>query len=272
VSYGAREVAATLGVSVGQVRAFVRSGFLDPERGPRGELRFSFQDLVLLRTANELVAARIPPRRIRRALDRLRAQLPAGSPLTGVHIRAESGRIVVGDGASRWHPESGQALFDFGVAEVAGAVAPLALEEEAPLRGEPTAEEWYQFGCDLEEAEPAKAADAYRRAVELDEEHADARINLGRILHQAGRPDVAAVQYQLALDARPDDATAAFNLGVALEDMKKPERAIAAYLIAVSLDQRAADAHWNLARLYEARDDRAGALRHLRSYRKLTRR
>ncbi len=80
--YGAREVAEMLGLSVGQVRSYVRSGFLSPERGPGRQLRFSFQDLVLLRTAAHLVSERIPPRRVRRALAALREQLPAGRPLT----------------------------------------------------------------------------------------------------------------------------------------------------------------------------------------------
>src|SRR5579871_2000822 len=101
MSYGAREVAATLGLSLSQVRAFVRAGFLEPARVGR-RLRFSFQDLVLLRTAHELLAARIPARRIRRALARLRDRLPAGRPLTGLHIRAEGNRIVVGDGGARF--------------------------------------------------------------------------------------------------------------------------------------------------------------------------
>ncbi|MGH7806347.1 MAG: MerR family transcriptional regulator, partial [Candidatus Binatia bacterium] len=52
--YTARDVAKLLALSIGQVRSFVRAGFLVPERGPRGEFRFTFQDLVLLRTAKEL--------------------------------------------------------------------------------------------------------------------------------------------------------------------------------------------------------------------------
>src|SRR5437899_3444176 len=104
--YGAREVAKMLGLSLGQVRAYVRAGFLDPERGPRGELRFTFQDLILLRTAKELTAAKIAPRRVRRALKRLREQLPSGQPLTGVNIAAEGNRIVVHDGRAKWNPES----------------------------------------------------------------------------------------------------------------------------------------------------------------------
>src|SRR6267154_1299541 len=56
--YGSREVSRMLGLSVGQLRSYVRAGFLKPARGPRGELRFNFQDLVLLRTAQGLVGAR----------------------------------------------------------------------------------------------------------------------------------------------------------------------------------------------------------------------
>src|SRR5260370_11034470 len=106
--YGAREVAKMLGLSVGQVRSFVRAGFLDPARGPRGELRFSFQDLVLLRTAQGLVSARIPPPRVRSALRKLKQTLPEGRALRGVHIRAQGERTVLAHGRERWGPASGQ--------------------------------------------------------------------------------------------------------------------------------------------------------------------
>src|SRR5882724_2012181 len=108
--YGAREVAKMLGLSVVPVSLNVKAGFLEPTRGARGQLRFSFQDLVLLRTAQGLVSARIAPRRVRSALRKLKEQLPEGRPLRGVHIRAEGDRIVVGDGGSSWSPESGQVL------------------------------------------------------------------------------------------------------------------------------------------------------------------
>ena len=48
--YGSNEVARMLGLSVQRVRSFVRAGFLEPQRGPRNELRFTFHDLVMLRT------------------------------------------------------------------------------------------------------------------------------------------------------------------------------------------------------------------------------
>src|SRR5438477_12791106 len=98
--YGAREVAKMLGLSLGQVRAYVRAGFLVPERGPRRELRFSFQDLVLLRTAKGLLSAEVSSRRVRRALKKLRDSLPSDRPLTGLHITAEASRLIVRDGAA----------------------------------------------------------------------------------------------------------------------------------------------------------------------------
>lgn len=262
--YGAREVAKMLGLSVGQVRAYVRAGFLEPSRGPRGELRFSFQDLVLLRTAQGLVSARIAPRRVRSALRKLKEQLPEGRPLRGVHIRAEGDRIVVGDGRASWSPESGQTLFDFEAQELARKVTPLQLR----ARGG-DASDFYERACDLEETAPDEARDAYRRALELDPAHADAWVNLGRLLHEAGDARAAAEHYRRAIELRPDDVTALFNLGVALEDLRMPDEAMLAYRTALAADPGCADAHYNLAHLYESRGDAAGALRHLRTYRKL---
>src|SRR5258708_7932587 len=226
--YGAREVAKMLGLAVGQVRSFVRAGFLDPARGPRGELRFSFQDLVLLRTAQGLVSARIPPRRVRSALRKLKEQLPEGRPLRGVHIRAEGDRIVVGDSRARWSPESGQVLFDFGARELARKVAPLQLR--TPFQGD--AADWYERGCDLDEVAPDEARDAYRRALELEPDHADAHVNLGRLLHEAGDARAAAEHYRRAIELTPANVIALVNLGVPLEDLRIPEAAILAYRLA----------------------------------------
>src|SRR5438105_5879280 len=204
--YGAREVAKMVGLSVAQVRSFVRAGFLDPGRGPRGEMRFSFQDLVLLRTAKGLVSARIAPRRVRSALRKLKEQLPEGRPLRGVHIRAEGDRIVVGDGRSSWSAESGQILFDFGTQELARKVAPLQLR----ARGG-DASDWYERACDREETAPDEARDAYRRALELDPDLADAWVNLGRLLHETGDPRAAAQHYRKAIELCPDNVIALFN-------------------------------------------------------------
>ena len=273
--YATREVADLLGLSRGQVRSYVRSRFLHPERGPRGAYRFSFQDLVFLRTAKGLLAARVGPRRVRRVLARLREQLPDGRRLAGLHITAEGGRIVVDDGSARWHPESGQILFDFDVAEIAERSATVVRHAfrraRVEARGGFTAEDWHQWACELEPSSPEEAAEAYRKALEIDPAHADAHVNLGRLLHEAGDVRAAEVHYRCALDARPANPAAAFDLGVALEDLGRAREAVVAYERAIRMDPRYEDAHYNAGRLYEQLGDAAAALRHLKAYRKLVR-
>jgi tetratricopeptide (TPR) repeat protein len=272
--YSSKDVAKLLSLTVAQVRAFARDGFLTPSRARKGngELQFSFQDLVILRAAKGLVAARIPTRRIRRALKKLRLELPRGRSLAELHIVAEGDRIVVSDGDTAWNPESGQVSIDFAVADLATRAAPIARRTAQAARlaeGDFDAAGWYELGIELEAVAPVEARDAYRRALELDAHHADAHVNLGRLLHEQGLVEEAARHYRQALHECPDHATAAFNLAIALEDLGRPADAIEAYRAALATDPRLADAHYNVARLYETAGKKAAALRHLSIYRRL---
>lgn len=279
--YTTRDVAALLGIPVAQVRSYVRSGFLVPGQGPRGEYRFTFQDLILMRTAKGLVEARVPPRRIVLALRNLRDQLPEGKPITGVRISAQDHHVVVRDGREVWNPESGQALLDFEVSDLAreaasldnqrarrfaAAAVPEAVEPEAD-----SADEWFDRGAELEYDDPAAAEDAYRQALEIDPTMVDARLNLGRLLHEAGRTVEAEGHYRTALETRPDDSTALFNLGVALQDLHRPAEAAEVYEKALEIDPALADAHYNLAVVYEEMGRKKAAIRHLKAYKLLGR-
>src|SRR5205814_10221315 len=97
-----------------------------PGPARRVALRFSFQDLSILRTAKGLVAARIPTRRHRRALRRLRTERPRGRSLAELRIAAEGDRIVVSDGEATWSPESDQMQIDFAISDLATRAPPLA--------------------------------------------------------------------------------------------------------------------------------------------------
>ena len=267
--YSTKDVAALLGLPPQRVRSYVRAGFLAPRQGPRGEYYFSFQDLVLLRTANGLLAARVPRRRVKLALQKLREQLPGDQPLTGVRISAEGHHVVVRDGHDLWNPESGQKLFDFELAELAREASSLPLRTAEPEEKPESAEDWFDHAVEIEEDSPEEAMAAYRKALELDSRLADAHLNLGRLLHDRGEVAEAQACYRAALTARPDDATAAYNLGVALQDLGRLRDAAQAYEIAVTLDGSFADAHYNLAGLYEELGEPEAAFRHLRTYRKL---
>jgi tetratricopeptide (TPR) repeat protein len=269
--YSTKDVAGLLGLSAEQVRSYVRAGFLAPRQGPRGEYYFSFQDLVLLRTAKGLLAARVPRRRVRLALQNLREQLPEDRPLTGVRISAQGHHVVVRDGRDVWNPESGQTLFDFELSELAREAATLPLQTPPQTHAEPVgAADWYERGCELEESSPEQAMAAYTRALEMDPGLPDAHVNLGRLLHERGDAAGAERHYRLALAALPEDPTSAYNLGVALQDLGRAREAVAAYEAALARDANYADAHYNLAGLYEELGEPEAAFRHLRTYKALT--
>ena len=272
--YSTKDVAALLGLSAAQVRSYVRAGFLSPTQGARGEYYFSFQDLIVLRTAKGLLAARVPRRRVRLALQNLRAQLPEDRALTGVRISAQGHHVVVRDGRDVWNPESGQAVFDFELAELARGASTLPLrtparEEDGKTDEPEQGTDWYERGAELEEDSPEEAMAAYRRALEIDPDLADAHVNLGRLLHEREETVEAERHYRLALAARPDDTTAAYNLGVVLQDLGRLREAADAYVAALELDRTLADAHYNLSGIYEQLGEPEAAFRHLRTYRTL---
>lgn len=271
--YSARDVAKLLGLPVSRVHSYVRSGFLKPGRGSRRELTFSFQDVVVLRTASELVRARIAPARVKRILKKLANELPEGRSLAGMTIIAEGNRVVARAGGSRWNVESDQRLFDFDVAELARSAKPIARRAALAARDaehEFSADDWYEMGVHLETAAPDDARDAYRRALESAPNHADAHVNLGRLLHEHGDLVAAEEQYRAALAVQPESVLAAFNLGVVLEDQGRSDDAVGVYERLVKRERGCADAHFNLARLYERSGRKIASLRHLKEYEKLT--
>jgi tetratricopeptide (TPR) repeat protein len=251
----------------------VRAGFLSPRRGPRREYRFTFEDLVLLRAAAGLVAARIPARRVLEALRSLRRQLPDRRSLAGVRIAAAGSEITVRDGGELWEPVSGQVVLDFEVAALARHAAPLTLRRAEAARAADSlaADEWYDLAWELEAASTEEAEAAYQRALDLDPGHVDAHVNLGRLLHEQGKVAAAERHYRTAFGLRPGDGTAAFNLGVALEDLGREREAMGAYQAAIDAEPDNADAYYNLSGLCERLGQRATALAHLKAYRRLVR-
>src|SRR5688572_23366565 len=93
----------------------VRARYASPAKGPRGALRFSFRDLVLLRTARNLLAAGISQRRVGEALRTIRAQLPEDLPARGLSVTAAGGRVIVHEAGERRDAVSGQLLLAFEV-------------------------------------------------------------------------------------------------------------------------------------------------------------
>jgi len=271
VSYSVRDVERVLRLPPDITRNLIKAGFVKPARGARREYRFSFQDLIVLRTARALLDANIPPRRIRRSLENLRRELPQSLPLSGLSISAVGDHVVVREGEARRQVESGQYLLGLDVSLENGVLQVVEHKQE-PVQEVPSRQpvrDWFSQALTLESSDPPAALAAYRHAVEDDPANAAAWTNWGRLLHEQGRTPEAADLYRRALTHTGPDALLLFNQGVALEDLGKPAAALAAYQSALEEDPDLADCHYNLARLYEALGKPRHAIRHLGQYRRL---
>ena len=264
--YGVRDVERLIGLPRSTIRSLIEAGFVSPTRGPRRGLQFSFQDLIVLRAAQALAAASIPRRRINRALKELRRHLPDAMPLSGLAISAVGDRVVVKEGGSRWQAESGQYLLAFEGDPAAGS---LSVIERAGTPQAGGAEDWFERGVALENRDTQGALEAYEQAVAADPASIKAHINLGRLLHEAGRLTRAERVYREAIRVNGGDPLLLYNLGVVLDDMGRINDAMEAYEAALRANPRLADCHFNLALLCEQLKKPKLAIRHMAQYRRL---
>ncbi len=264
--YGVRDVEKLLRLPRSTIRALIEAGFVSPGRGPRKAWLFSFQDLIVLRTAQALTAAKVPPKRITRSMKELRRHLPDSMPLSGLSICAVADRVVVREGRSRWQAESGQYLLAFEGDPNEGS---LKVIERAEAQSPAGAQDWFERGVALERADPEAARQAYERAVAVDPTLLDAHLNLGSLLHEAGRYAQAECGYLNAIKACGSDPALLYNLGVLLDDMGRKNEAMAAYQAALRGNPALADCHYNLALLCEEFRKPKDAIRHMAQYRRL---
>ncbi|OOO01043.1 MAG: Photosystem I assembly protein Ycf3 [Chromatiales bacterium USCg_Taylor] len=264
--YGVRDVEKLLRLPRSAIRSLIAAGFVSPARGPRRTWLFSFQDLIVLRTAQTLVAANVPRRRITRSVEQLRRHLPDTIPLSGLSICAVGDRVVVREGGSRWQVESGQYLLAFDTDPADGS---LSVIERKPASPAANVEDWFARGVALEHEDAEAAIKAYEKAVSADRSRLDARINLGRLLHETGRLARAEQVYREAMKACGSDPLLLYNLGVLLDDMDRNLDAIETYRAALRGDPTLADCHYNLALLCEKLQKPREAIQHMSQYRRL---
>jgi tetratricopeptide (TPR) repeat protein len=272
-SYSVHDVERVLRLSRSTIRGLVDAGFVNPHRGARREYRFSFRDMIVMRTARALIDAKVPRKRIRHSLEDLRSNLPETMPLSGLSICAVGDRVVVRDGKHRWQADNGQYLLGLEVMQENGTLH--MVEHRRGLAADrphdKSAEQWFIEALKLEEADVHAAREAYERAVAIDPQHVASWINWGRLLHEQGATREAEKVYQRAVDQCGADALLLFNRGVLLEDMGNTRAALQAYHAAIEEDPDLADCHYNLARLYQSLGHAQHAIRHFGQYRRLVR-
>lgn len=279
--YTTRQAAATVGLAPNRIRHAVKCQWLSPKRGSNGEYRFSFQDMVLLKTFKGLLDADVPSRRIVAALGRLRErQEPQrAKPLSALHMHADGDAVVVREGQTLWNAETGQGHLafagrQFGDVKALNRPGTTPLPQPRPAATAPAqperidnldSDDWYNIALDLEDAEPEKALEAYEHALSLNIDNADAHVNLGRLLQVQDDLKRATMHYRLALQAAPRHQLANYNLGTIFDELGELDMALAYYRRA----SKVPDAHYNLSRIFELRGDELASLRHMRKYKTL---
>jgi tetratricopeptide (TPR) repeat protein len=283
-AYDTKDLERLFGLPASAVRALARAGNIQPVRRS-GRLHYSFHDLVVLRTASALRAAKISSQRINKTLQELRSALPEGSALNKISLTALGNRIAIREGQSLRESESGQYALALEIVEEKGRLHVISRQDAAPVSAPApapasdngsefstgvsisrSADEHYARALSLEDSNLQAAQKAYELCLKADPDYLEARINLGRLLHMAGRLAEAERVYRVGAKTDP---FIAFNLAVVLEDLKREPDAIIAYREALALDPQFADAHFNLARLYERAKDPKASLRHLLAYRRM---
>jgi tetratricopeptide (TPR) repeat protein len=277
-AYDSKDLERLFGLPASAVRALARAGNINPVRRA-GRLHYSFHDLVVLRTASALRAAKISSQRINKTLHELRSALPADSALNQLSLKALGNRIAIREGQTLRESDSGQYALALEIVEEKGRLHVIRRQEtHSPEEAAPGAsvtgasapaassDELYADALMLEDRDPQQARSAYEAILKADPSHLEARINLGRLLHLDGRLAEAEQVYRFGGQAEP---FLVFNLAVLLEDLGREPEAIVAYREALALDPQFADAHFNLARLYERARDPKASLRHLLAYRRM---
>ncbi len=274
--------AKILDVVESKLRYWAQVGFVGPSARRAGKPVFTFQDLVSIKAAKELVDRGFKAAEIRKALERVRESLPhVDRPLDRIRVAFDGDRLVVVDDGSAFET-SGQRVFDFGLAELRssadsvsgvrpkGSPAPdaaSALPDEPAKR---SAYDWFAEGT-LREARggadaDAQAAACYEKALALDPGLAAAHTNLGGVAHRRGDAAEARAAFERSLALDPDQVEARFNLANLILEGGDLELAVAEFRRVLQIAPDFADAHYNLAVALERLGGRAQARAHLEKY------
>jgi tetratricopeptide (TPR) repeat protein len=271
--------AKILDVPESKLRYWAQVGFVGPSVRRGGKPMFSFQDLVSVKAAKELIDRGFKAAEIRKALESVRELLPhVDRPLDRMRVAFDGTRLVIVDDGSAYDPKTGQKVFDFGLGELVAKAdgrtsgrpnaVDAAGETAAPApRG---AYDWFVEGTRAESSggdeADTRAERCYREALAADPGLAAAHTNLGTLAYRRGEVAAARTAYEAALALDPDQPEARFNLANLELEAGDVELAVAELRRVLQNAPDFADAHFNLAVALERLGGRAQARAHLERY------
>jgi tetratricopeptide (TPR) repeat protein len=268
--FSSKEVAQIVGLQESRVRYWAQTGFVGPSAKSNGRAAYTFQDLVGVKAAKELLDRGLTVQRVRKNLDALREQLPhVERPLAQLRIVSDGDKLVVVDDKTRFEPSTGQLVMDFALGALESEVK--RLPEPKPVEVLDTAYGWFVEGQRLEDAGAPddEAMIAYEKALAGDPNLAAAHTNVGNILHRRGDGPGARTHYQSALTLDPEQPEARYNLANLYDELGERDQAMAEWYRVVGECPEFADAHFNLAMAFLREGAGSRARSHLEAYLRL---
>lgn len=298
--YSIKDVAQIFGLEPSRLRYWAQTGFVNPSVRRSGRMYYTFQDLVAVRTAKELLDAGLTMHKVRKNLEALRALLPdVAHPASKMRICSDGETVVAVDGGVAFEPGTGQVVMSFTVDGLSTQVAEIlalpggqpvhaaedaASEPASTVANEPgperapddapdapdepqTAYQCFVHGCAAEDrGQLALAEQLYRQAILAQPSLAAACTNLGNLLYRRGALADARAAYEHALEYEPHQAEARYNLGNLLEDLGETELSIAELRRVCWTHPEFADAHYNLGLVLARVGGIQQARKHLERY------
>lgn len=274
--FSVKDVARLFDVQEARLRYWAQTGFVGPSVRKQGRFFYTFEDLIGVKVAKELLDGGLSLQTVRKNLDALRAALPhVDRPLSRLRVVCDGDCVVVVGDEAPFEPKTGQLVMSFAVAALHERVSKvLALPEPgaaapAPAAPAPPASAYAAFleGVAAQDAgEAARAEALYRRALAADDKLAAAWTNLGGLLERRGARGEAREAWERALALDPEQPEARYNLANLLADLGEAELAVAEYRRVVAGCPEFADAHFNLALAFRRAGEPERARWHLERY------
>ena len=259
--YSPAMIAELASVPVASVRSWQRRGWLVPREVEHGLARFDFAQVTIARTLAGLFQAGIKPAALAKRLAEIAVHLPqVEQPLVELTFLVDGGQLLVRHGEDILEPR-GQLRMDF------DSLAAEENAEPAILAPPLTAEILAAGARELEEAgNLSAAADLYRAALAEAGPRGDLCFDLAETLYRLGDLPAARERYFMAIELDEDHAEARANLGCLLAEMGQRDLAAAALEGAIACHAEYADAHFHLARLLDEDGRHEDAAEHWREF------
>ena len=278
--YSIRDVSRILAVQESRLRYWTQTGFVGPTVRKGGRFYYTFNDLIAVKAAKDLLATGMSLQRVRKNVEALKQALPGDThPTTKLRVCCDGETIVALADDIAFQPIGGQVVMAFNVPSFGEHVlhtlamprveaVPAAVDDSpTEAHGGTTAYRNFVEACAAEDRGESDVAEhLFRQALDLEPNMAAALTNLGNLVYRQGELHEARSLYERALDHEPAQPEARYNLANLLEDLGHTELAISELRRVCSAAPEFADAHYNLGILLAQVGGTTQARQHLERY------